>query len=63
MSAPHVTGAAALLAMYNPALSAASIKATLINSADVLPQFAGLNRAGGRLNVMACVAEPDSLHV
>lgn len=50
MSAPHVTGAAALLAMYNPALSAASIKATLINSADVLPQFAGLNRAGGRLN-------------
>ena len=51
MSAPHVTGAAALLAMYNPALSAASLKATLINSADVLPQFAGLNRAGGRLNV------------
>jgi hypothetical protein len=51
MSAPHVTGAAALLSMYNPALSAASLKATLINSADVLPQFAGLNRAGGRLNV------------
>lgn len=51
MSTPHVTGAAALLAMYNPALSAASIKATLINSADVLPQFAGLNRANGRLNV------------
>ena len=51
MSTPHVTGAAALLAMYNPNLSAASIKATLINSADVLPQFAGLNRANGRLNV------------
>jgi subtilisin family serine protease len=51
MSTPHVTGAAALLAMYNPALSAASVKATLINSADVLPQFSGLNRAGGRLNV------------
>lgn len=51
MSTPHVTGAAALLAMYNTSLSAASIKATLINTADVLPQFAGLNRAGGRLNV------------
>ena len=51
MSAPHVTGAAALLAMYNPALSAASLKATLINSADVLPQFTGFNRANGRLNV------------
>jgi subtilisin family serine protease len=51
MSTPHVTGAAALLAMYNPSLSAASIKATLINTADVLPQFEGKNRAGGRLNV------------
>ena len=51
MSAPHVTGAAALLAAYNPTLSAASIKATLINSADVLPAFIGANRAGGRLNV------------
>lgn len=51
MSAPHVTGAAALLASYNPSLSAASLKATLINSADVLPAFMGANRAGGRLNV------------
>jgi len=51
MSAPHVSGAAALLAMYNPSLSAASLKATLINSVDVLPQFNGLNKANGRLNV------------
>ena len=51
MSAPHVTGAAALLASYNPSLTAASLKATLINSADVLPAFIGANRAGGRLNV------------
>lgn len=51
MSTPHVTGAAALLAAYNPSLSVASLKATIINSADVLPQFAGFNRAGGRLNV------------
>jgi hypothetical protein len=51
MSTPHVTGAAALLASYNPSLSPASLKATLINSADVLPAFIGANRAGGRLNV------------
>jgi len=51
MSAPHVTGAAALLAMYNPSLSSASLKATLINSVDLLPQFNGFNKAGGRLNV------------
>ena len=58
MSTPHVTGAAALLAMYRPSLSAASIKATLINSADVLPQFAGLNRAGGRLNIRNGLRKP-----
>jgi subtilisin family serine protease len=51
MSTPHVTGAAALLAAYNPSLSPASIKATLINTADVLPAFTGFNRANGRLNV------------
>jgi subtilisin family serine protease len=51
MSTPHVTGAAALLSALDPKLSAASIKATLINTADVLPQFTGFNRANGRLNV------------
>ena len=51
MSTPHVTGAVALLASFNPALSAASIKATLMNTVDVLPQFSGFNRSGGRLNV------------
>jgi subtilisin family serine protease len=51
MSTPHVTGAVALLASYNPSLSVASLKATIINSADMLPQFSGFNRAGGRLNV------------
>jgi subtilisin family serine protease len=51
MSTPHVSGAAALLSAYNPALSPASLKATLMNTVDVLPQFAGFNRTGGRLNV------------
>ena len=51
MAAPHVSGAAALLSAYNPALSAASLKATLMNTVDVLPQFQGFNKTGGRLNV------------
>ena len=51
MATPHVSGAAALLSAYNPALSAASLKATLMNTVDVLPAFMGFNRTGGRLNV------------
>ncbi len=51
MATPHVAGAAALLASHNPSLSAASLKATLLNSVDVLPQLAGFYKTGGRLNV------------
>jgi len=55
MAAPHVTGAAALLASYNPDLSAASLKATLMNTVDVLPHWNGLVKSGGRLNVSAAL--------
>jgi subtilisin family serine protease len=58
MSAPHVAGAAALLAAQYPSLSAPSIKATLINTADALPAFTGLNRANGRLNVATALNDP-----
>ena len=51
MSTPHVAGAAALLSAHNPSLSVASLKATLLNTVDVLPQFQGFNKTGGRLNV------------
>jgi len=51
MATPHVSGAAALLAAYSASLSAASIKATLMNTVDQLPQWNGLVRSGGRLNV------------
>ncbi len=51
MATPHVAGAAALLSAYNPDLSAASLKATLLNTVDQLPQLNGLVRSGGRLNV------------
>lgn len=60
MAAPHVTGAAALLSAYDPSLSAASLKATLMNTVDL---FANLGttvsgnwsltpvKAAGRLNI------------
>lgn len=51
MATPHVAGAAALLAGYNPSLSPASIKATLMNTVDLLPAWSTLVRSGGRLNV------------
>jgi subtilisin family serine protease len=51
MATPHVTGAAALLSSYNPNLSVASLKATLMNTVDVLPNWNGLTKTGGRLNI------------
>lgn len=51
MATPHVTGAAALLASYNPNLSAQSLKASLMNTVDVLPAWNGVVKTGGRLNV------------
>ncbi len=51
MATPHVAGAAALLSSYNPNLSPASLKATLMNTVDVLPAWSGLVKSGGRINV------------
>ena len=51
MATPHAAGAAALLSAYNPNLSVASLKATLMNTVDLLPQWTNLVRSGGRLNV------------
>jgi len=51
MASPHGAGAAALLASYNPNLSIASLKATLMNTVDALSQWNGIVKTGGRLNV------------
>ncbi|MDQ6785673.1 MAG: S8 family serine peptidase [Acidobacteriota bacterium] len=51
MATPHVAGSAALLSSYNPNLSPASLKATLMNTVDTLPQWNGVVKTGGRLNV------------
>ncbi len=51
MASPMVAGAAALLAAQNSALSAMSLKASLMNTVDVLSQWSGLVLTNGRLNV------------
>ncbi|MGI8639102.1 MAG: S8 family serine peptidase [Pyrinomonadaceae bacterium] len=51
MATPHTAGAAALLSAYNPNLSPASLKATLMNTVDPLAQWNGVVKTGGRLNV------------
>ncbi|MEO8042701.1 MAG: S8 family serine peptidase [Acidobacteriota bacterium] len=55
MATPHTAGAAALLSAYNPNLSVASLKATLMNTVDPLAVWAPLVKSGGRLNVFAAL--------
>ena len=59
MAAPHVTGAAALLAAYDPALSATSLKATLMNRVDQLTGWdATPIKTNGRLSVFNALQNP-----
>ena len=51
MASPHGAGAAALLSSYNPNLSVASLKATLMNTVDPISVWNGVVKTGGRLNV------------
>lgn len=59
MAAPHVAGAAALLAAYRPDLSTASLKATLMNTVDPLTAWSATPiRTNGRLNVFNALQNP-----
>ncbi len=58
MAAPHVSGAAALIAAYHPKLSATSLKATIMSNVDALPQWDGFVKTGGRLNVANALMTP-----
>ncbi len=51
MAAAQVSGAAALILSVRPALSAAELKAAILNNVDRLPTFEGKVRTGGRLDV------------
>ena len=50
-AAPHVAGAAALLASANPNATAADLKNALLDSADVIPALFGKMVSNGRLNI------------
>ena len=58
MATPHTTGAAALLAAANPNLSAASLKATLMNTVTPLANWNGVVKSGGRLNIYNAIQNP-----
>ncbi len=62
MATPHVAGAAALLWAHGPHLTVTQVKATLMNSVDVLPQWAGLTVTGGRLNLARAVQNTPAAH-
>ena len=55
MAAPYVSGTLALMAAQNPSLAVDGLKTRLLASVDPLPQWAGLNATGGRLNVFQAV--------
>ncbi|MBA4015842.1 MAG: hypothetical protein C0483_01505 [Pirellula sp.] len=50
MATPHVSGVAALALSVNPSLTAAQLKAALLNNVDVVPALVGKTLTGGRLN-------------
>jgi subtilisin family serine protease len=61
MSAPHVSGVAALIWSTYPSLTNAQVKARILNMADPIPSLAGKCVSGGRLNAFYALAQPDSV--
>lgn len=60
-AAPHVTGAAALLAAAHPELGPIELKAALLQSVDHLPGLVGKTVTGGRLNVARALNLADQV--
>ncbi len=57
MAAPHVTGAAALIAAAQ-GLTGQALRARLLRSIDAVPALQGKTATGGRLNLRAAVSAP-----
>jgi len=61
MAAPHVSGVVALIRGQFPNISVDAAKILLFNSADPLPQLAGLWVTGARVNAAKAMTGPDSI--
>ncbi len=61
MATPHVSGVLALVRGQFPGITADAAKALIFNSADVLPQLAGLWITGARINAAMALSGPDSI--
>ncbi len=61
MATPHVSGVLALVKGQFPGITVDAAKTLVFNSADVLPQLAGLWVTGGRLNAAMALSGPDSI--
>ena len=57
MSAPHVSGIAALIWSEYPALSHYEVKARILNSVDALPDFTNTTITGGRANAYKALTD------
>jgi subtilisin family serine protease len=60
MSAPHVTGAIALIWSHAPHLTLMEMKNLLITTVDSLPDLIGTTVSGGRLNLHRALATLDT---
>lgn len=55
MATPQVSGAAALIKSYNPALTTAQIKSIILSNVDAVSSMNGKTVSGGRLNLSKCL--------
>jgi len=65
MATPHVAGAVALLAAYNPEATLDELKTAILEGADPVPDLAGITLTGGRLNLansLALISDPGDFY-
>lgn len=58
MAAPHVSGAAAILAQQHPEWDADELKAVLVGSARTHPELAAHHQGAGRVDVARAITQP-----
>jgi subtilisin family serine protease len=63
MATPHVSGIAALLKAYKPALTGEDLKAILQSSVEVIPALTGRTSTGGRANAFRALGWVSDISV